>query len=240
MIKYGYPLIFTGILLWFNNVFDRFFLLHYSNLAEIRYYSIANIFSQPILIINMAISMSSVVFLCHYSQRKMIMITKTKKFFKETLNIYISLAVLISLFISIFSYELVFYITTPEYLPSIVGIPFLVFSLLINQISQITGSGMSLMENTKPYMWITFIAAISNISMNFYFIPQYGFLGASITTIVSNFIYLLIVSHWSLKYFDVKWSSTRIFLFCFIGFVISFVFPFFKFELDMIFSFLLS
>ena len=188
----------------------------------------------------MAISMSSVVlFMSLFTEENDHDKPKTKKFFKETLNIYISLAVLISLFISIFSYELVFYITTPEYLPSIVGIPFLVFSLLINQISQITGSGMSLMENTKPYMWITFIAAISNISMNFYFIPQYGFLGASITTIVSNFIYLLIVSHWSLKYFDVKWSSTRIFLFCFIGFVISFVFPFFKFELGYDFPFLL-
>jgi O-antigen/teichoic acid export membrane protein len=61
MLKFGFPLIFTGILVWVNSVSDRFFLLHYSTLEQIGLYSIGNTFSQPITLINMALTMSATV-----------------------------------------------------------------------------------------------------------------------------------------------------------------------------------
>ena len=61
MILFGYPLVFMGLMLWVNNVSDRFFLLHYADLNQIGLYAIGNVFSQPILLINIALSMSFTV-----------------------------------------------------------------------------------------------------------------------------------------------------------------------------------
>lgn len=227
MLRFGYPLIFTGILMWVNNVSDRFFLLHYSNLEEIGFYSIANVFSQPILMINMALSMSSTVLLMSmFTEELDNEKPKTKEFFKKTFYIYVAISLIIAIGISVFSFEIVYYITTPEYISAIVAIPFLLFAIILDQSFQITASGMTLMEMSKPYVSISLIAASINIGLNFYFIPKYGFIGAAITTILSNIAFFLVGYFWSQKYFKVNWEIQKPVWFFIVAFMISIFFPF--------------
>ena len=234
MLRFGYPLIFTGILMWVNNVSDRFFLLHYSNLEEIGFYSIANIFSQPILMINMALSMSSSVLLMSmFTEEVDNDKPKTKEFYKKTLYIYVAISLIIAIGISVFSFEIVYYITTPKYISAIVAIPFLLFAIILDQSFQITASGMTLMEMSKPYVWISLIAAYINIILNFYFIPKYGFLGAAITTVLSNVAYFIVGYLWSQKYFKVNWEIQKPVAFFILAFAISVFFPFAQLKYNM-------
>jgi O-antigen/teichoic acid export membrane protein len=91
-----------------------------------------------------------------------------------------------------------------------------------------TGSGMTLKEKSKPYMWISLIAASTNFLLNFYFIPKYGFIGASITTIISNIVFFIVGYNWSQKYFKINWQIEKHIILFIISFTIAVFFPFAK------------
>jgi len=230
MLRFGFPLIFTGILVWVNNVSDRFFLLHYQNLSQIGLYSIGNTFSQPITLINMALTMSSTVLLFSlYGEEKNDKEKpKTKIFLTKIWYTYLSISVIIAAGMSIFSYNIVNFITTPAYINGILAIPFLIFSQILYMSAQITGNGMTLKEKSKPYFWIMLTAASVNVILNFYFIPNYGFIGAAITTIISNSVYFIFAYLWSQKVFYIKRNFIKPMLYFSISLFVSIAIPYYE------------
>lgn len=235
MLVFGYPLVFMGLMLWVNNVSDRFFLLHYADLTQIGLYAIGNVFSQPILFINMALSMSfTVIIMSLYRDEKdNEEKPQTKAFLTLTWHIYLVFAATIAMIVSIFSYEIVFFVTTPEYVKGIMAIPFLLFSHILYQSAQITGNGMNLKEKSKPYVWIMLVAAALNVGLNIYFIPLYGFVGAAFTTLVSNFAYFAIAYFWSQRYFYVQRSFGKPTVYLLLSLCIALIFPFAKLWLEL-------
>jgi O-antigen/teichoic acid export membrane protein len=232
MLKFGFPLIFVSMLSWVNSVSDRFFLLHYKDLNQIGLYSIGNTFSQPILLVNMALTMGFAVLLMSlYSEEKEEDKPKTKSFLTKIWYTYLAIAIPVASFISIFSYEIVKFITTPDYVGGILAIPFLIYSQVLYQSAQITGNGMTLKEQSKPYFWILLVAAGTNFGLNFYFVPNFGFVGAAITTIISNIIYFLISYFWSQKIFFIKRSFIKPAMYFLIGLSIAIFFPFYEWKI---------
>jgi O-antigen/teichoic acid export membrane protein len=235
MLRFGYPLIFTGVLVWVNNVSDRFFLLHYTTLDQIGLYSIGNTFSQPILLINMALTMSSTVLVMslHSEEKNNRDKPKTKAFLTKIWYIYLAIAGSLAVMVSVFSYEIVKFVTTPEYIGGILAIPFLLFSHMLYQSAQITGGGMALEEKSKPYIWIMLAAGGFNVLLNFYFIPKYGFVGAAITTVLSNIIYFVFAYFWSQKVFYIKRSFIKPMTYFLIALGLSVFFPFAQLKFNM-------
>jgi O-antigen/teichoic acid export membrane protein len=232
MLKFGFPLIFASILSWVNSVSDRFFLLHYQDLSQIGLYSIASTFSQPILLVNAALTMAfGILLMSLYSEEKDDNKPKTKSFLTKIWYTYLAVGISIGSVISIFSYDLVNFITTPSYVGGILAIPFLLFSHLLFMSSEITGNGMTLKEQSKPYFWILLAAAGTNFGLNFYFVPNFGFVGAAITTIISNIIYFLVGYFWSQKVFFIKRSLIKPVLYFSIGLSVSIFFPFYEYNL---------
>jgi O-antigen/teichoic acid export membrane protein len=239
MLRFGYPLIFTGILLWVNNVSDRFFLLHYSTLDQIGLYSIGNTFSQPILLINMALTMSSTILVMSLYNEEQNNTNKprTKAFLTKIWYTYLAISGSIAVMISVFSYEIVKIVTTPEYIGGILALPFLLFSQILYQSAQLTGVGMTLEEKSKPYIWIMLAAAGTNVLLNFYFIPKYGFVGAAITTILSNIVYFIYAYFWSQRVFYIKRSFSKPMFYFITALGISVFIPYAQFKYDMSISF---
>lgn len=231
MLTFGFPLIFTSILTWVNSVSDRFFLLHYQDLSQIGLYAVGGSLSQPVQLINLALSMSSmVIIMTLYSEEKENDKPLTKALLTKIWYAYLGIAITVSLFISIFSYNIVTILTTSNYIGSILAIPFLLFSQIIHFSVDLTGNGMTLKEKSKPYVWIMLIAAGINVGFNFYFIPKFGFVGAAITTIISNFVYFLIAYYWSQKVFYIKRNIMQPMLYLLIALSIAIFFPFYELE----------
>ena len=238
MLKYGYPLIGAVLSQWVFSVSDRFFLLRYSELDHIGLYSIGTTFSQPVQLINTAINMSSsILILTLFQKEKESDNPKTKKFINDIWRLYLVIAIPICLILSIFSVEILTLLTTVEYVKAAIVIPLLLFSLIIAQSYILTAVGMDLMLNTKPYFWILLTAALTNVILNFWFIPRYSYIGAAITTLISNMVYFIIGYIWSQKYFFIRRELVKVFLFISITFVISMICPyshlFLNFELPI-------
>jgi len=160
---------------------------------------------------------------------------KTKAFLTKIWYSYLFISITIATLISIFSYDIVNFITTPKYIEGILAIPFLMFSLIIYQSSQITGNGMTIKEQSKQYFWIMLIGSGTNVILNFYFVPKFGFVGAAFTTVASNLVYFVIAYLWSQKYFYIKRSFVLPMGYFFVALGISLFFPFarLKFNLDI-------
>jgi len=164
MLSFGFPLIWTGIASWVFTASDRFFLLHYDSLSSIGLYTIGNTFSQPVVLINMAVTMGlTPLLLSSYEEENNHKKPRTKEFAANTWHLYISIAVLLALGLSIFGKDLLKTITTPDYLDAALCIPFITFGLIFNQSAVMTGNGMTLKKKTKPYFWIMLFVACINV-----------------------------------------------------------------------------
>jgi O-antigen/teichoic acid export membrane protein len=226
MLVFGYPLIWAGVAQWVYVSSDRFFLLHYKNLTEIGYYSIGSTFSQPIGLINMAVQMSfGVLFFKMYNDEQTPK-NKSKKFSSDVLKIYVIVAVIISVFLSIFSTNLINFITTPDYVLGSLAVPLLTFPIIFAQAQQIVSSGIFLSKKTWHYSWLVSVSALLNIGLNFYFVPKWGFVGAGFTTVISYLSYFLGCYFVSQKYFEVNYNLIRNLIYVLIAFLIAFFVPF--------------
>ena len=150
---------------------------------------------------------------------------KTKALANRILQIYLVISIPIILVLSIFGTIVINFITTPEYLAGALVIPYMGFSSIFTVLYVLTGYGMDLKLKTNYYFWLMLIAAATNVLLNFYFIPHFGFLGAGITTLLCNLLYLILAYHFSQKFFYVKRNIKSISIYLFIAFVLSVIVP---------------
>ena len=226
MFVFGYPLILTGIAVWACKWSDRFFLLHYSNMKEIGIYSVADMFSQPITLLNAALSLSFMpLFWSNYNKEDSLEKMSSKKIAADVWTFYLVIAVSASIFISIFSTDFIKVITTKNYISGAMAVPFLIFSLIAFQSMQLTRIGIFISKKTYLNTIFISIGALINILLNFYFVPRYGFLGAAFTTFITYFILFFMGFGVSQKLFKVKFKIIRIGIYFFLSFGIALLMP---------------
>jgi O-antigen/teichoic acid export membrane protein len=222
LLKYGFPLIWAGLAAWIYNSSDRFFLLYYHDLNEVGFYSIGAIFSQPVLLINMAVQMSfGVLFYQSYYSEKNELKPHTRKMAVDIYVLYLAGSVILATFLSLFSDSLIPFVATPDYAAGSRVVPFLVFSYIAAQSYQTMGPGISLAEKTWHFAWITGVTALLNIVLNFLLVPRWGFVGAGLATLISFVIYWQIKVQVAARYFPLKYPFARILLLFFSGLIIS-------------------
>ena len=239
LFRFGFPVMWAGLAIWIMGSSDRFFLLHFSDLAEIGKYSIGNTFSQPVLLLNMAVQMSfSVLFFDFFYKEEDENKTISKRIAIAGFNHYFSASLMLSLLLSIFGKDIVPWITTPEYTAGALAIPFLTFSYIAAQSYQTMSPGIIISGKTWHFTWITAVAALLNIILNFYLIPLCGFTGAAMATFFSFFVYWvikIIVAH---KYFPIEYPFWKIFISYFVLLFLATFIPFMEIRYEYKFSYL--
>ncbi|WP_255297583.1 oligosaccharide flippase family protein [Anaerophaga thermohalophila] len=224
LLKYGFPLIWVGIATWVFNSSDRYFLLHYRDLDEVGLYSIGAIFSQPVLLVNMAVQMSfGVLFFQSYYAEEDALKPRSRKMAIDLYLVYLAGGVLLATVLSVFADILVPFVTTTDYSEGARVVPFLVFSYIAAQSFQTMGPGISLSEKTWHYTWITGLTALLNIGLNFLLVPLLGFLGAGVATLLSFVVYWQVKVWVAARYFPVEYPFRRINLFFTLGLSLSVV-----------------
>ncbi|MBK7498970.1 MAG: polysaccharide biosynthesis C-terminal domain-containing protein [Ignavibacteriales bacterium] len=214
MLKYGFPLVLAGIAVWVYSVSDRYFLLYYKTLTDIGYYSIGSTFSQPLGLINTAVQMSWGVLFYEIYNNEDAEKAESKNAITVLVKYYVILGCIISLFLSVFAFEIVDLVTTPAYLPGIIVIPLLLFSAIIAQVIEIIGVGITLSEKTIYFTYILIVSALVNFGLNFIFVPLLSYYGASITTIIAYTVNLILTYKIAQRYFPAKYNVfSTIFLF---------------------------
>ena len=225
MLKYGFPLVLAGIAVWVYSVSDRYFLLYYKSLTDIGYYSIGSTFSQPLGLINTAVQMSWGVLFYEIYNNEDAEKAESKKAISGLVKYYIILGCIISLFLSVFAFEIISLVTTPKYLPGIIVIPLLLFSAIVGQLIEIIGVGITLSEKTIYFTYILIVSALVNFGLNFIFVPLLSYYGAAITTVVAYIVNLILTYKIANKYFPAKYEILNLTFFLTLFFIVSTLVP---------------
>lgn len=237
MLKYGFPLVFAGVAVWVYSASDRFFLLYYQNLQDIGYYSIGSTFSQPLGLINAAVQMSWAVLFYEIYNKESAEKTESKAAISVLVKYYIILGCIVSLFLSVFAFEIVGLVTTPKYLPGIIVIPLLLFAAVMAQLIEIIGIGITISEKTIYFTYILVVSASVNLGLNFLFVPSLSYYGAALATVISYIVNLTITYKIAQRYLPAKYDTLKlIFLFA-LFLVVSAIVPLFEIKNIFVFQF---
>ncbi|MBN2281884.1 MAG: oligosaccharide flippase family protein [Candidatus Marinimicrobia bacterium] len=212
MIKYGWPLSLSTIS---NNILeggDRYLLSAMSTMAVVGCYDLGYKFASLIktLIIN-----------SFHTALKPMMWNKLKdenfkEFHTRVITYYTMFTVWISLFLSVFAKGIIKnFVQSQQYWESYKIVGIVTFAVAIKGLFPLFRIGFEIQGRTNYIPAIVTVAGVINIMLNIILIPQFGMLGAALSTFISFSSIIVIAYLLSVKiyYVNIEWKKLgRIFL----------------------------
>jgi len=213
---YGAPIILIAITNWLYQWSDKYLINYFAGLKDVGLYAVANTLSQPVIFINIAFQLSYLPFFWKsYNNDKSINKAESKLFVEKIFNIYFVIVCMIAIIISIFGKEITSLFTNHKYIDAYKAIVFLIFAYVLDYAKQLLIVGIFIHKKHKYNFLFILISLIVNLTLNFYFIPKYGFVGAAITTLIAAFINIALVYAYTQRLFKVNiniWSIAVFFI----------------------------
>lgn len=191
MLKYSYPLVFSGLLTTILVLSDRYILKYYYTLGDVGVYSLAYKISN---IIKICITTSFLQSYVISYFREMTDVKSSDRFLVKSLTYFLYISVYLSLFMVYFGKEILVVLTSgnEDYWQAYVLLPFLLIAVVLGGLSQISSMPMRREKHTKLLSICGVSAAVLNIILNFVFIPHWGAYGAVVSTIFSQLLVVLV------------------------------------------------
>lgn len=203
--KYGFPLVFGSVLTWLMNSFDKVAIRKWSTFEELGLYSASfKIVSLVAIIQNIFTTAWTPVAYKWFEDKE-----SKERFFRVS-NAMIGLLLMIFSLIIVFRKILLMYLG-PEYRNTAENFVFLLFSPIMYTVSSTTTLGIEFKKKSIYATLITVIVSIVNLCGNFFFVPKYGALGASVTTAISYLVFLWLRTILSNKLWE-KFPLNKIFI----------------------------
>lgn len=193
MIAFSVPLIVSALSWWINNASDRYILTIFRSVDEVGIYSVASkiptILSTCGLVISKAYSISAIKEFDYYDRDGFI--GNSYSLISAGMSIACSILIIFNPFLSRILYSNDFYVAWHY-------VPFLLLSVLINQIALTCQNILFATNSTKIISSSALIGAGINTILNFAFIPKFGAYGAAIATVI-GFTFCWLIRYIALK-----------------------------------------
>jgi O-antigen/teichoic acid export membrane protein len=183
MIKYSTPLVFNSIAWWINNVSDRYFITFILGISFNGIYSIANKLTSIIALFQgiffNAWSVSAI---------KEFDTNDSDSFIGNNYTLYSFLSLALTSILILLNIPIARILYHGDFFIAWKSVPFLLFAVVFNGISQFLGSLYAAVKKTKTVAMTTIAGGVINILMNLTLIPIIGLIGAAIGTFLGYFI----------------------------------------------------
>ncbi|MBM7560332.1 lipopolysaccharide biosynthesis protein [Marinitoga litoralis] len=198
LIHYGTPLIPTAILSWGFNSLDKMALRTWTDFNEIGIYSAGFKIIGVLTIVRTAFSTFWTPTAYRWHKEKQ----KGEKFVLVSKSLMLILLFLTSIVIILKDYIIL--ILSPLYSSASNLIPFLIYIPILYTLSETTMLGINFSRKTYYHIIITAFTTIFNFFGNFYLVPKYGAMGASLSTGASYILFFWLRTLISQKYLEFK------------------------------------
>lgn len=181
LFNYGYPFILANVAYWLLSSVDRWMLIELSNSTQLGLYSIGFKVTQIITFISGAFAQA-------WSPYSIKLYAENPNYKTIVGNIYTYLnlfLVIIAIGLSLFSLEILMITTPQEYWLAAESLSVLSFGLAFQGITQLSVYGIALEKKTMLISIGSWLTAIINVVANYFFIKQWGSLGAATATTLS-------------------------------------------------------
>ncbi len=109
---------------------------------------------------------------------------------RKSLRLLVFVTVPMSVLMSLQAGPIITMIYSPEYEPSILVLQIIIWTLVPYGISQIFAYALVASKRQNVDMLVNITAMLANVILNFILIPRYGFIGATVATLISIHIYV--------------------------------------------------
>lgn len=183
MANYGFPMVFTQLSWWVNNLSDRYVIAYLCSIAENGIYSVAYKIPSIVNVVH-----SIFISAWQISAIKENESSDVEKFYKK---VYILLNVLMCIvggLIIIISKKIAYFLYAKDFFSAWQYVPFLIVSCIINAASGYIGAILIAEKKTKEMARSTTVGAIVNIFLNIILVLFFKTQGAAIATAISSLV----------------------------------------------------
>ncbi len=203
--KFGLPLLVSGFAFFVLNSADRYFLKHYTGLADLGAYALG--YKVGML---MSLAVNAFVVAWPPLMFKIVGDPHADKTFATVLTYYLFVSCAILIAVGSFGYEIVRVIGTPQYAAASGIIVYILMSYLFQGAYYIMSTGAIVTDHTKVIPVIVGVCALINTGANLALIPPYGMMGAAIATVISYAFLPVGMYFASQRYFKIDFERRRI------------------------------
>ena len=168
---------------WISNSADKYMLMYFSGMGVTGIYSVSQKIPSMLSVIS-TIFMSAwqISAVDNFGSKDSL------DFYSDIYRKYSSLNIISITTLICFTKLLANFLFSKDFYEGWIFVPILLLAYYFNAMSSFLGTIYTSAKKTKMLFISTVVAASSNISLNFVFIPLFGGMGASISTFISYFI----------------------------------------------------
>lgn len=188
MIRYSFPLIFTGIAWWINSSLDRFFVASYCGVDTNGIYAVANRIPSILTAVHSVIYQA--MQLSVFSQMTT---ADSKEYMRKLYSIYNFVMVLVGSALILLNKPLANLLFKGDYYIAWQYTPAILISTILYSVAGYTTIIAAASSETKLITLSTISGAAVNTLLNFFLIPYLGLYGAVIATAIGYFVLWLVL-----------------------------------------------
>jgi O-antigen/teichoic acid export membrane protein len=205
MQKFGMPLVPSAIALWTINFVDREFVVWYKNLAEAGVYSAALKIAGVVTFVMIAFRTAWPAFAYSIEDDG-----EAKRTYAFVLTYLLTFASWIALALGALAPWWVALLTDPKFQRAEKAVPLLAFAVAIYAGYTVLAIGSGRARRTQLNWVVTGSGAAVNVGLNFWLVPRYGMVGASIAMLVGYIVIFLAMTLYAQSVYPVRYQWRRV------------------------------
>ncbi len=213
MLAFGSPLIFGQIAFNLFMMIDRFFLAHYSTRAEVGVYSMANNLVSIVTLL-VTVPFSQVWTVMRFSVMNE---EGAGEYYSRVLTYIVFVSMWLALGVAAVGGDGLLLFSLKGYWPAARIIPLLALGAVLDSGSRVLNIGITMKKRTIFAPLVIAAALVVNVALNFLLIPRYGAVGATISTVLSYFVFCALRYWASNMFFKVSYEWGRVFTLIAVG-----------------------
>jgi O-antigen/teichoic acid export membrane protein len=188
MLRFGAPLIITGLSSFIVVFSDRYFLRHFASLADVGVYALGYKLSSVVVVlvtVPFTLAWQGQQFELARKENALELYSKIQTY-QWFVGIFFALAV------SVMARDVLPWIAPPAYAAATSVVPLIAFSYVLANTRTVIQSGMYVRGATQYAALIAAVVTAVNLGLNYLLIPQYLVIGAAWATVISYAVSLVL------------------------------------------------
>jgi O-antigen/teichoic acid export membrane protein len=187
MLKFGIPMVPSGVSSLLLVSVDRYFLQYFSTTAEVGLYSLGYNIGMVINLIVQALQLSWPAQMFASAKQP-----DAEHQFSKMLTYYLVVLGFAGLGLSVLTRGLLAIMTTSQFYEASKVVPLIVLSYILNGARMMTNTALTTQNRMKYIPPIVIASAVFNLGLNYLLIPRYGMMGAAWATVIA-YLFLVVV-----------------------------------------------
>jgi O-antigen/teichoic acid export membrane protein len=204
MLRFGIPLVPVGLSSLLLTMADRYFLKHFSTIAQVGLYSLGYNIGMVMLLAEQAFQLAWPPHRFAIAKQP-----NARHQFARILTYYLLAFGFLAMVLSLLAKELLMIMTTPKFYPAAAVIPLIALSYIFSGVRHMTNTGLAILNKNYYVPPIIVGSALLNLALNYVLIPPYGMIGAAWATILSYLVLVIIQTLVNLHFYYIRYEYER-------------------------------